>query len=466
MLMLYNTLTRQKEPFVPLVPGKVKMYSCGPTVYDYAHIGNLRAYIVVDILKRHLKYSGLDVRHVMNITDVDDKTIKRSREQGMTLREFTEKYAKEFFSDLGTLNIEKADSYPRATSFIKDMEDMIMVLVERGIAYKSDDGSVYFSVSKFPGYGRLSGLENTELKAGARVAQDAYEKGEARDFALWKAWGPDDGDVFWNTEFGKGRPGWHIECSVMSMKYLGKHFDIHTGGVDLIFPHHENEIAQSEAATRQKFVNYWVHNEHLMVDGKKMSKSLGNFYTLRDLLEKGYSPKAIRYILLATHYRQQLNFTMDGIISAGKAVERLMDFIRALNAVNDHEKYNEQLYFLAERTKKAFRAAMDDDLNTPEALAVVFSMIGMVYKAIEGKDIGFKNALEISKMMKEFDRVLGLMKEERTSLDGKVEGLIKKREEARKKKDFATSDAIRDQLGGMGIILEDSAEGVKWKRKV
>src|SRR3989338_8353872 len=307
-LKLYNTLTRKKEVFKPIKDKIVNLYTCGPTIYDYAHIGNFRAYICSDILKRYLKYKGFKVKHIMNITDVDDKTIKGANQQKISLKDYTKKYEKIFFEDIEALNIDKADVFPKATEHIKEMIDLVKKLLKNGIAYKSEDGSIYYDISKFKDYGKLSHTKIKELKEGARVNQDSYEKESANDFALWKAYHEEDGNIFWQTEIGKGRPGWHIECSAMSMKYLGSHFDIHAGGVDLVFPHHENEIAQSEAFTGKKFVNYWFHNEHLLVDGRKMSKSLGNYYTLRDLLTKNYNPKAIRYLLLSTHYRQQLNF--------------------------------------------------------------------------------------------------------------------------------------------------------------
>ncbi|RMF88331.1 MAG: cysteine--tRNA ligase, partial [Nitrospinota bacterium] len=317
MLKFYNSLTRRKEEFHPIEPGRVRMYTCGPTVYDYAHIGNFRAYIFEDILRRYLKYKGYQVTQVMNITDVDDKTIRESRRRGMSLKEFTSFYVQAFFEDLETLNIERAEYYPAATEHIDQMVALIKRLIENGHTYEVD-GSIYFRISTFPAYGRLAGLDAVQLQGGAsgRVDADEYGKEDVRDFVLWKAWREEDGDVFWETELGKGRPGWHIECSAMSMHYLGEHFDIHTGGIDNLFPHHENEIAQSEAATKKPFVNYWLHCQHLLVNNAKMSKSLGNFYTLRDLLERGYKPKAIRYALLSTHYRQQHNFTFEGLAAA------------------------------------------------------------------------------------------------------------------------------------------------------
>ena len=327
-LRFFNTLTRAKEDFYTVHPGEVGMYTCGPTVYDYAHIGNFRAYVFGDILHRYLIYKGYQVTYVMNLTDVDDKTIAGSQKERITLAEYTRRYKDAFFEDIRDLNIIPADIYPEATTHIKDMTDLVKTLLAKDKAYKNE-GSTYYRIESFPQYGKLSRMEMSGLKAGARVASDEYEKEQVADFALWKGWEQKDGPIFWETGVGKGRPGWHIECSAMSMKYLGKHFDIHTGGVDLIFPHHENEIAQSEAATDEKFVNFWLHNEHLMVEGRKMAKSFGNYYTLRDLLNKGYHPIAIRYLLLATHYRQQLNFTFDGLEAAKNALQRLYDFVEA-----------------------------------------------------------------------------------------------------------------------------------------
>jgi len=459
VLKLYNTLTRKKEVFKPIKDKQVNMYSCGPTVYDYAHIGNFRAYIVADILKRYLRYKGYKVKHVMNITDVDDKTIKNSRKQNKSLKEYTEFYTKAFFEDITTLNIEKADIFPKATEHIKEMVSLVKSLLDKGIAYKSDDRSIYYDISKFKDYGKFAHIKTSDLKTGARVKQDEYEKDTANDFALWKGYDKEDGDVFWKTDIGKGRPGWHIECSAMSMKYLGNHFDIHTGGVDLIFPHHQNEIAQSEGATGEAFVNYWVHNEHLLVENKKMSKSLGNFYTLRDILKKGYNPKAIRYLLMSTHYRQQLNFTFKGLEAAGNAVERLNNFIFNLNNIKE-EKDNEKIKKLMQCVKKQFEEKMDDDLNISEALGVIFDFI----RDINKEQISKNDAKKIKNLMFEFDNVLGVMEEQKTDISKDIESLIKKREEARKKKDFETADKIRNQLKKQGIILEDSPNGVIWKK--
>lgn len=442
------------------------MYTCGPTVYDFAHIGNFRTYVWQDLLKRWLLFKGFKVRHVMNLTDIDDKTIKGAREQGISLREFTEKYIKAFFEDSKTLNLLPADVYPRATEHIKEIVELIKILIEKGYAYRGEDGSIYYDISKFKDYGKLSKLKIKELKPGARVKSDSYTKEEAYDFALWKAWDPEDGEVFFETEIGKGRPGWHIECSAMSMKYLGETFDIHTGGVDLIFPHHENEIAQSEAATGKKFVNYWLHAEHLIVEGRKMSKSLGNFYTLRDLLAKGYDPRAIRYLLLSTHYKQQLNFTFEGLEAAKNTVEKLINFLWKLKEIKG-EKENKQVKKMIKETRKKFEEAMDDNLRINDALAVMFKFVNQVNKLISQNKIGKKNSEEIIDLILSFDKVLGLNLEEaikEEKLPEEVQKLLKEREEARKRKDWKLADELREKIKELGYSIEDTPEGPLCKK--
>jgi len=466
MMRFFNTLTKRKEVFKPINEGEVKLYTCGPTVYDFAHIGNFRTYVWQDVLKRWLKFRGFKVTHVMNITDVDDKTIRGSRQEGISLKEFTERYTKAFFEDSKTLNILPAHICPKATKHIKEMVDLIKVLTQKGYAYRAEDGSIYYAISKFKDYGKLSKLKIEELKPGARVKVDTYTKREAQDFALWKAWDPEDGEIFWETEIGKGRPGWHIECSAMSMKYLGPTFDIHTGGVDLIFPHHENEIAQSEGAAGEIFVNYWLHVEHLMVEGQKMSKSLGNFYTLRDLLKRGYNPRAIRYLLLSTHYRQQLNFTFEALKAAENTVQNLFNFVARLNEVKEVRE-NEQVDELIKEARNRFENAMDDDLNVSVALAAMFDLINEVNKLMAENKIGLKNAKDIINLMLEFDKVLGLGLEEiirEEELPEEIEEMIQKREEARKRRDWKTADEIRAKLKEVGYVLEDTPEGVRWKR--
>jgi len=462
-LKLYNTLTRKKEIFKPIKDKIVNLYTCGPTVYDFAHIGNFRAYICSDILKRYLKYSGYKVKHVMNITDVDDKTIKGANKEGISLKEYTGRYEKLFFEDLETLNIDKADIYPRATENINEMTAIIKKLLKNKIAYKSEDGSIYYGISKFKDYGKLSHTKVKQLKEGARVKQDSYEKDELKDFALWKSYDSEDGNVFWETEIGKGRPGWHIECSAMSMKYLGNHFDIHGGGIDLVFPHHENEIAQSEAFSGKKFVNYWFHNEHLLVDGKKMSKSLGNFFTLRDLLQKGFNQKAIRYLLLSANYRIQLNFTEDAVKGAENAVRRLRDFIIKLNEIKS-DYYNKGIKKAIDKTKKGFENAMDDDLNVSNALAFIFDFLKEINTLMMKNKIGKNDVNKIISLMNDFDEVLGVLEEKEERLPPELKKMIDEREQARKEKDFVRADKIRNELKEKGIILEDTKDGVRWKK--
>jgi cysteinyl-tRNA synthetase len=465
IIRIFNTLTRQKEAFTPIEPGKVRMYTCGPTVYDYAHIGNFRAFLFEDLLKRYLKFRGFQIVHVMNLTDIDDKTIKGSQKQQTPLKQFTEFYIKAFFDDMETLNIEPADVYPRATQHIAEMVAIIKTLIHKGIAYRGEDASIYCAISKFPDYGKLSHIKIQNLKAGARVKQDEYAKEEAQDFALWKAYTPEDGDVFWETEFGKGRPGWHIECSAMSMKYLGETFDIHCGGVDNMFPHHENEIAQSEAATGKLFVRYWMHNEHLLVEGKKMAKRLGNFYTLRDLLVKGCDPLAIRYLLLSTHYRQQFNFTFEGLTAAKGAIERLANLLRRLQDANGNSG-KEELAQLVDTVQACFGEAMDDDLNISVALAALFDFAREINNLLDNNAVSREEAKKVTALILDFDKVLGVIpKAKEETLPQEAAELIKKREEARKNKDWKTADQLRQQLKAIGITVEDTAQGMRWKKE-
>ena len=395
--------------------------------------------MVGDLIKRYLRYKGYKVNHVMNITDVDDKTIKGSQKTNTKLEEFTKKYEDAFFEDLDALNILPADKFPRATEHIEEMVQIIEKLLEKKTAYKAEDGSIYFDVRKFSDYGKLANIKLEELKTGGsgRVSADEYTKENVQDFALWKAYSEEDGDVFWETNLGKGRPGWHIECSAMSMKYLGETFDIHGGGIDLVFPHHQNEIAQSECSTEKKFVNYWTHNEWLLVEGKKMSKSLGNFYTLRDVLEKGYGSTEIRYLLLSTHYRQQLNFTFEGLTAAKNSVERLQELIRKLK----NSKQAEQDQVLTENvleTREKFNKAMDDDLNISEALATIFDFARETNKLIE-RGVSDQNSEEILEMLRDIDEVLGIMDFSEEKLEPEMLKLIEKREELRKQKKLRRS---------------------------
>jgi cysteinyl-tRNA synthetase len=463
MLRLYNTLTRLKEEFQPIHPGEVRLYTCGPTVYDHAHIGNFRAFVFEDVLRRYLLYKGYRVIQVMNLTDVDDKTIRGARQAKMSLSEYVKFYAQAFFEDLRTLNIQPAEHYPAATEHIPDMVALINRLLERGIAYQAG-GSVYFKVDAFPGYGKLSHLEDRQLQAGAsgRVDADEYEKEDVRDFALWKGWTEADGDVYWETELGKGRPGWHIECSAMAMKYLGNPIDIHAGGIDLVFPHHENEIAQSEAATGQPFVRRWLHCQHLLVNNQKMSKSLGNFYTLRDLLGQGQKAMAIRYSLLSTHYRQAQNFTMEGLAAAEAAVQRLQDFLANLQTA---EGTGTPVDGLISKATQQFEEGMDDDLNISLGLAAIFEFVRDVNRLLADGRLSRENAQAVMAAMRQFDQVLGLLDEVDAPVDAEVERLLQEREQARKRRDFATADQLRAQIAALGYVVEDTPRGPRLKRQ-
>ncbi len=463
MLKLYNTLTRKAEPFKPLKENEVRMYSCGPTVYNYVHIGNLRAYVFVDLLRRYLKYKGFKLKHVMNITDVDDKTIRDSQKEKKSLKEFTQFYTKAFMEDLKTLNIQTPEVMPKATEEIKGMVELIKILLDKGFAYKTEKGDIYFSISKFKDYGKLANLDLGSLKKNADGRldnSDEYEKDDARDFALWKAYDKQDGNVSWDTELGKGRPGWHIECSVMSSRYLGQPFDIHTGGVDLIFPHHTNEIAQSEAAYGKKFCNRWMHNEHLIVNGEKMSKSLGNFFTLRDLVKKGYEPKAVRYELLSTHYRQKLDFREDNLKKIPETLQKFYDFLDKLDEVKG-DKDDKEVDKLTKKAKDEFEKSLDNDLNISGALAAVFQFMTDINKIMA--NLSKKDAEKIKKVMNDFDSVLGVMQHEKVDAPKEIKELAEKRIEARKSKNWAEADKLRDEIKKKGYILEDTPDGYRVK---
>ena len=462
-IRFYNTLTRKKQVFRPLSDKRVLMYNCGPTVYTYPHIGNYRAYVFADLLRRYLEYRGFGVKQIMNITDVDDKTIRDSKKAGESLHVFTRRFEKSFFEDITTLNIKKASSYPRATEHIPSMVKLIEKLLSIGVAYRSEDRSVYYNISRFGCYGCLSRLDTSRLKAGARVSQDEYEKQEAKDFALWKVWDKEDGNVFWKTSLGKGRPGWHIECSAMSMKHLGTTIDIHTGGIDNIFPHHENEIAQSEGVTGKPFVRYWLHCGHLLVDGKKMSKSLGNFYTLRDVLSRGYDPIAIRYSLVSVHYRQPLNFTFEGLNAATQSLSRVQDFILRLKEVKNHSGVPVKRQLSKVHTR--FESALDDDLNISVALAAIFSFIREINSLLDEHKISRKSAKEVLSMLQLFDTVLGVLYFDQKPLPLRLRKLIEEREIARVDKSYERADALRRKLLDQGVVLEDTSNGVRWKWK-
>ncbi|HNT35067.1 MAG TPA: cysteine--tRNA ligase [bacterium] len=463
MLRFYSTMSRRKEDFIPLEFPKVGMYTCGPTVYNFAHIGNFRAYVFEDILRRWLKHRGYQVTQVMNITDVEDKIIRDSTVQGVDIYTFTAKYTEAFFEDLDALRIERAEFYPKATDHIPEMIAIIKTLIEKGHTYERD-GSLYFRLSTFSQYGKLSGVRPDEVLSGARVDADEYEKDDARDFVLWKA---NKGEsAWWDTELGRGRPGWHIECSAMSMKYLGESFDIHTGGEDNVFPHHENEIAQSEAATGRPFAKYWMHCRYLLVDGEKMSKSKGNFFTLRDLLAKGHDPAAIRYLLASGHYRSPLNFTFDGLRAAESSVHRLKDCVLRLTEVASNAAGTGHVFPMAQEAEKRFSDAMDDDLDMPNALAAVFDFVRAVNQAIDDRSLTPQDATASLEFLKTADSIMNVMDIGNDEiLDQDIQRLIDERQAARKRRDFAGADAIRDQLAAMGIVLEDTPQGVRWKRR-
>jgi cysteinyl-tRNA synthetase len=463
-LRFHNTMTRRLEEFKPIKPGVVGMYTCGPTVYAPAHIGNFRAYIFEDLLRRYLAYRGYEVTQVMNLTDIDDKTIRDSKAAGISLTEHTRKYKDMFFRDIDRLNIQRAEYYPAATEHIDEMVELVQKLLDRGHAYRSGD-SIYYKISSFPEYGALSHMKLDDLMAGARVDSDEYEKETASDFALWKGWTESDGAVFWETPLGKGRPGWHIECSAMSTKYLGGHFDIHTGGVDNIFPHHENEIAQSVGATGKQFVNYWLHNAHLIVEGKKMAKSEGNDFTVEDLVSQGHNPLAIRYVLLATHYRQQLNFTMDGMEAAKAAITRLKDF-KSIVENAKAGRTNEAVKTAIDKAVEGFEASLDDDLNISPSLAAVFDFVREINAVVAEDGLSETDQKAVLDTLKKFDSVLGVIYTGEELIDKDIEALIEKRNAARREKDFALADKIRADLLERGIILEDTAAGTKWKRKI
>jgi cysteinyl-tRNA synthetase len=467
-LVLFNTLGRRLEPFRPLIPGEARIYTCGPTVYNDAHIGNLRTFLVQDILRRSLRHLGYKVTQVMNLTDVDDKTILGAHKAGISLDEYTAPFIRTFLRDLDTLHIERVERFPRATEHIPEMIELIRSLLDKGYAYESD-GSVFFSIARDPDYGRLSGYDLDQGRQGERVAHDEYGKEDVRDFVLWKAVKP--GEPSWDSPWGPGRPGWHIECSAMSMKYLGETFDLHCGGVDLIFPHHENEIAQSESATDKPFVRTWVHSEHLIVDGQKMSKSLGNQYTLKDLFDRGYSARAIRYLFLSVHYRQKLNFTFESLEGAAGALRRVDEMRFRLQHAEEKGEASPALAEGAERLRRDFAAGLADDLNVAAALAALFTFVKEVNVAIEA-GLGTGDRQRVLKALADVDEVLGVLDpaawEEGEAEDGEaeaIERLIQERKEARQRRDFATSDRIRDELAARGIALEDTPQGTRWKRR-
>ena len=453
---------------MPLVPGQVGLYTCGPTVYNHVHIGNLRTFLFEDLLKRALVHLGFDVRHVMNLTDVDDKTIRGAEESGVSLDDFTRPYIASFFADLDALHALRADIYPRATEHVAEMIAIVERLLAREHAYESD-GSVWFRIASDPDYGRLSGARLEEGRQGERVVNDEYEKEDVRDFVLWK--GAKPGEPSWASPWGPGRPGWHIECSAMSARYLGETFDIHCGGVDNMFPHHENEIAQSESATRKPFACLWLHSEHLVVDGQKMAKSAGNFYTLKELMEQGREPRAIRYLLLSVHYRQKLNFTFEALEAAAAALRRIDDLRLRLQTAREGEQERPDVATLAATLREEFAAALADDLNTSAALGALFKLVKGANVAIDERRLGSGDRQRLLAALADVDRVLGVLDASQWvsgavigPTDEEVERLVAERKVARDRRDFARADAIRDELAAQGVVLEDVPGGTRWKR--
>jgi cysteinyl-tRNA synthetase len=462
-MQIHDTRTRGLLSLEPLESGHVRLYTCGPTVYDHAHIGNFRTYVWEDLLRRTLRLLGFRVTQVMNITDVEDKIIARSLALGVPIGEVTEPFIRAFFEDLEVLRIEPAEHYPRATEHVPEMIALAERLREKGHTYGSG-GSLYFRIASFEGYGSLSHLDRREIRIGARIDSDEYDKDDARDFVLWKASRP--GEPRWDSPFGPGRPGWHLECSAMSMKYLGESFDLHTGGVDNIFPHHENEIAQSEAATGRPFVRFWMHAAHLMVDGEKMAKSKGNFHTLRDLLARGHDPRAIRFLLLSTHYRSPLNFTLDGVGQAASELQRIDDFRSRLD--REPASPGNDLGFDAriEAARTEFRESLAADLNVSGALGALFRIVREGHSAMDRGELPAGSRESLRAAYREWDTVLGVLEREEAILDEEVEALIARRTDARKARNFTEADRIRKELSDRGILLEDTPQGVHWKRSV
>lgn len=467
-LRLYNTATRQKETFVPMDQRHVRMYTCGPTVYNFAHIGNFRTYVFEDLLRRTIKFFGFGITQVMNLTDVDDKTIKGAIINNVSLDAFTQPYKDAFFEDLETLRIERVEYYPAATDYISEMIEMIEKLLKKGVAYVGGDGSVYFAIQKFPRYGCLSHfcLNELQVNASERVANDEYDKDNLADFVLWKGYDPErDGKIYWESPFGPGRPGWHLECSAMAMKILGETIDIHVGGVDNMFPHHENEIAQSEACSEKHFANLWMHSEHLLVDQKKMSKSLGNFYTLRDLLAKGYTGVQVRYLLLQTHYKTQLNFTFQGLDGAKSALQRLNDVVQRLFDIEE-EKDGGELEELCHKTLDNFAQELGDDLNISAALAVLFDFVRDINSFCDEENVGKREAALAIEFMKKIDSVLGILsfKKQVPEIPKELQEAFDLRQKARTEKNWKLADEMRDFIQKRGYIIEDTPRGVRLKK--
>ncbi len=464
-MKLYNSETRAKETIVPADGKTIRLYTCGPTIYDFAHIGNFRTYVFEDLLRRTLKWFGFRVEQVMNLTDIDDKTIRGAVAKGILLKQYTEPYRVAFFEDLDALHIERAEHYPAATEYIPEMIRIIERLMKNGTAYKSPNGSVYFSIRKFPKYGRLSHLKLGELQVNASGENqaDEYDKDNLADFVLWKAYDPErDGNTFWESPFGPGRPGWHIECSAMAMALLGETIDIHCGGVDNCFPHHENEIAQSEAYSGKVFVRHWMHAEHLLVDHKKMAKSAGNFYTLRNLLDKGFSGDEVRYLLLSNHYRSQMNFTFAGLEGARSALQRVRDFVLRLRGISGESR--DGCGEVLERAEKQFREALSDDLNISVALAGLFELIREVNVLADGGKVSAQGAERVLQCLSSWNQVLGVLPLSKEEAPAHLRALLAQREEARRAKNWPLSDSLRDQIIAAGYLIEDTPQGARLKK--
>ena len=468
-LRFFNTLTQELELFQPLKDNTVRMYSCGPTVYNFAHIGNFRTFTFQDILRRWLKYRGYVLDHVMNVTDVDDKIILNAAKEHKSLDDYTHVYTKAFFEDAAALRLEQPEHVTPATKHIPEMVKAIETLSAKGYTY-TNDGSTYFRIANFPDYGKLSHNDFSGIRAGARVDQDEYDKADARDFVLWK--GRKGDEPFWPTPFGDGRPGWHIECSAMAMGYLGETLDIHAGGVDLIFPHHENEIAQSEAITGKPFVRFWLHSEHLLIESQKMSKSLGNFYTLRDLLAMGHQPEVIRYLLASVPYRKKLNFTFDGLKAGAKSIERLREFGARASSAKLPPGKNQAIADRSTAAIRQFEDSLDDDLNTAEALAAIYEYVRAMNTALDDNQFQEENRWDAAKVLEIFDAIFDVLEPASPAAappdglsDTEIDRLIAERNDAKKARNFKRSDEIRNLLLEKGIVLEDTKDGVRWKRK-
>ena len=461
---LHDTLSGETRPLEPLEPNRVGIYSCGPTVYGPTHIGNFRSFLFADLLVRYLRYSGLDVRWVMNITDIDDKIIKGAAAAGIGIDELAECWLMRFLADAKALRMTQPDVLPRATEHIAEMVALIEKLLAGGHAYRTDDGSIFFQISSWPAYGKLARLDPDQLRVGERVAADEYAKDDVRDFALWK--GPKPGEPSYDTALGPGRPGWHIECSAMSMKHLGPSFDVHTGGVDLIFPHHEDEIAQSEAATGKPFVRTWLHCAHLQMSGAKMAKSLGNVARVGDLLEAGVDPRALRYALISVHYRAGLNYTADSLAAAAAAIDRLDALVAALAAYREERPDDPELAVVLDDAKVAFEAALDDDLNISAALGALFDLVRDLNRRIDARSISTADAGRSTDWLRRIDTVLGILPDEDEDLEADLQGLLDERIAARAAKDWAASDRLRDELAARGIAVEDTRDGQRWRRLV